>query len=146
MWLSGSTDEEVIHAATPSFRLSRSTPKIQGHGSAKQLPAIAEADEVAAAEARAQAARARAVRLRELADAASSDPVDWPDADDASDTEAERDDKVTLSEVEAKTLPAPLAAPKPQGTGLRRRSCRHLHLTVGWRIHRVASPHRRTAT
>jgi Mce-associated membrane protein len=67
--------------------------------------AIAEADEVAAAEARAQAARARAVRLRELADAASSDPVDWPDADDASDTEAERDDKVTLSEVEAKTLP-----------------------------------------
>ena len=64
--------------------------------------AIAEADEVAAAEARAEAARARAVRLRELADAASSDPVDWPDADDASDTEAERDDKVTLSEVEAR--------------------------------------------
>jgi Mce-associated membrane protein len=62
--------------------------------------AIAEADEVAAAEARAQAARARAVRLRELADAASSGPVDWPDADDA-----ERDGKVTLSEVEAETLP-----------------------------------------
>ena len=64
---------------------------------------VAEADGVAQAEARAQAARARAVRLRELADAASSDPVDWPAADDADD--AERDDEVTLGEVKAERPP-----------------------------------------
>ncbi|MGB9305315.1 MAG: hypothetical protein WCB92_17025 [Mycobacterium sp.] len=73
--------------------------------------AVAEADEVAAAEARAQAARARALRLRELADAASSDPVDWPDtddtddADDADDAVVERDDSVALNEAEAETPP-----------------------------------------
>ena len=72
---------------------------------AQASTAVAEADAVAQAEARAQAARARAVRLRELADAASSDPVDWPDADDADGADGERDDKVTLSEVEAETTP-----------------------------------------
>ena len=66
---------------------------------------VAEADEVAQAEARAQAARARAVRLRELADAASSDPVDWPDADGADDADVERDDEVTLGEVKAERPP-----------------------------------------
>ncbi|MGO9511125.1 MAG: hypothetical protein ACLPXZ_28760 [Mycobacterium sp.] len=70
--------------------------------------AVAEADEVAAAEARAQAARARALRLRELADAASSDPIDWPDADDAADADgADGDDadNVALSELGAERPP-----------------------------------------
>jgi len=74
-----------------------------GAGVAQAPTAVAEADEVARAQARAEAARARAVRLRELADAASSDPVDWPDAEDA---DGERDDNVTFSEAEADTAPS----------------------------------------
>jgi Mce-associated membrane protein len=66
---------------------------------------VAQADAVAQAEARAQAARARAVRLRQLADAASSDPVDRPDADDAGDADAQSDDNLTLSDVAAEAPP-----------------------------------------
>jgi Mce-associated membrane protein len=49
-------------------------------------------DEVAQAEARAKAARARAVRLRQLAEAASSHEGDGYDADDADDADDEPDD------------------------------------------------------
>jgi Mce-associated membrane protein len=76
---------ETLDADDPGARVARAPAAVTG------------ADEVAQAEARAQAARARAVRLRELADAASSDPVDWPDADDADDFD---DDSATLSEAE----------------------------------------------
>src|SRR5947209_20491118 len=58
-----------------------------------QIPTpVAQADEVAQAEARAEAARARAARLRELAEAASSDQGGVDYADDA---DNERDPGVT---------------------------------------------------
>ncbi|MGB9224198.1 hypothetical protein [Mycobacterium sp.] len=91
----------------PPHELPAETLDTQDPGArvAQAPAAVTEADLVAAAEARAQAARARAVRLRELADAASSDPVDWPDADDADDADGERDDEVTLSELGAESPP-----------------------------------------
>jgi Mce-associated membrane protein len=64
---------------------------------------VAEADEVAQAEARAAAARARAVRLRKLAETASSDQGDKAEADDAA---GDHDASVSADEGDAETTPS----------------------------------------
>jgi Mce-associated membrane protein len=83
---------------------------------------VPEADEVAQAEARAEAARARAVRLRQLAEAASSDQGDGPNAEDADD---ERDPSVTPEDDQAETA-----------------ASRRLRLRRLFRLPRLPRPHR----
>jgi Mce-associated membrane protein len=74
--------------------LDADNPRVEDAPAPTPVP---EADEVAQAEARAEAAHARAVRLRQLAEAASSDQGDGSNAEDADD---ERDPSLTPEEDE----------------------------------------------
>jgi Mce-associated membrane protein len=121
------------------------------------------ADELAEAEARAEAARARAVRLRRLADAASIDRGDGPNAEDANN---ERDPRVMPAENtedDPKEAPAsrrsrprrpfrlfrPPRLPRPSRRALAAALviCGALTASgyVAWQHHRVLEQHERAA-
>ncbi len=92
----------------PAEALDAGNPRvgILSHLSDPASTSVAEADELSQVEARAEAARARATRLREEAEAASSDQGNRSGMEETAETDGEGDTSATFGGGEAESAPS----------------------------------------